>query len=164
MRQGKATDAIKSVIVSIHAPAEGATFSALFPESVDVVSIHAPAEGATFVSTVQRKHYACFNPRTRRGCDERSGVYLMTPKEFQSTHPQRVRQLPDFALRYFDYVSIHAPAEGATCLILKLNQTLSFNPRTRRGCDAPHFRNNILHKVSIHAPAEGATKRALARI
>ena len=123
---------------------------------------------------------ACFNPRTRVGCD------LSYPHQIPTTT-----------------VSIHAPAWGATftsnrgfttcssfnprtrvgCdteVFRTLEAGISFNPRTRVGCDEIHIWSaqctatfqsthprgvrpggvpprGSLQKVSIHAPAWGAT-------
>ncbi len=53
-------------------------------------------------------------------------------------------------------VSIHAPARGAMVTSSPLCQSLSFNSRTREGCD-PNFEKVIsVYAVSIHAPARGA--------
>ena len=80
------------------------------------------------------------------------------------------------------YVSIHAPAWGATgwraalpvsavCFnprtrvgcdprsIGWIPLPASFNPRTRVGCDSRHVRHGRCREVSIHAPAWGATAR-----
>jgi len=78
-------------------------------------------------------------------------------------------------------VSIHAPARGATfCFLYTVTGLISFNPRTREGCDrkvgsAPWLRKRFQSthprgvrpqgarrsrhrkEVSIHAPARGAT-------
>jgi len=101
------------------------------------VSIHAPARGATvghrsgdtyldvFQSThphgVRLRRYSRFwwtisgfNPRTRTGCDNEG----------------------DKGLRSVFAVSIHAPARGATILLMPIATILT---------------------VSIHAPARGAT-------
>ena len=55
---------------------------------------------------------------------------------FQSTHPQGVRL---YAIKIglpVMFVSIHAPAGGATDMAeVTLPVLLCFNPRTRRGCD-----------------------------
>jgi len=99
-----------------------------------------------------------FNPRTREGCDEENALNQQWMK-----------------------VSIHAPARGATKMILMLFvRKWRFNPRTREGCDAipvvasgasscfnPRTREgcdwgilkllDFFFKVSIHAPARGAT-------
>ena len=78
---------------------------------------------------------------------------------FQSTHPHGVRL--DLLNNWYQQqvVSIHAPARGATYPTSFLAPNfLSFNPRTRTGCDMECF--HLLTKknyVSIHAPARGAT-------
>ena len=76
-----------------------------------VVSIHAPARGAT-VPRGHGKTILCFNPRTRTGCDSLADVY-MRRAEFQSTHPHGVRLNHPGQLTILQ-VSIHAPARGAT--------------------------------------------------
>ena len=79
-----------------------------------VVSIHAPARGATHPRGLCDGPPAGFNPRTREGCDSRTG----------HAAPAHSR------------VSIHAPARGATgrgCMAYAC--WAGFNPRTREGCD-----------------------------
>ncbi len=128
---------IDSQIVSIHAPARGATSFTFFAGIRVVVSIHAPARGAT---------------------KARKQDHLR--RKFQSTHPRGVRHIKLPATFINCYVSIHAPARGATvndatgmtfdevfqsthprgvrhnnALSLTYRE-LGFNPRTRAGCDA----------------------------
>ncbi len=149
--------------VSIHAPAWGATYSAIFSIVDSGVSIHAPAWGATQWKKLQGRfptgfnprtrvgcdrtmecrfmHPPCFNPRTRVGCDAPNWTPLNIWVLFQSTHPRGVRppggQRDGRDLR----VSIHAPAWGATILLARKKPlTSGFNPRTRVGCDSPSTR------------------------
>ena len=98
----------------------------------------------------------CFNPRTRMGCD--GHVHPLPPEiVFQSTHPHGVRHFSAPPKKDPLYVSIHAPAWGATWspsreLSPPVFQSThphgvrhpdycnnpcynSFNPRTRMGCD-----------------------------
>ena len=59
----------------------------------------------------------------------------------------------------FTDVSIHAPAKGATLLVLiYFYESQCFNPRSREGSD-PRSLNvpPVAFVVSIHAPAKGAT-------
>jgi len=65
----KKTKYIQVYIVSIHAPARGATRHPyrLYPHFG--VSIHAPARGATGLSITGCVGLIRFNPRTRTGCD-----------------------------------------------------------------------------------------------
>ena len=122
-----------------------------------------------------------FNPRTREGCDSRPPTTISTVSTFQSTHPRRVRRHQPLLLFELFFVSIHAPAKGATnrCMPPK-TLPKSFNPRTREGCDyspngslstnesfqSTHPRRvrqqvvegyHYFRRVSIHAPAKGAT-------
>ena len=101
-------------VVSIHAPAWGATLAPGRGGLVVNVSIHAPAWGATAAAVVWAWRPIGFNPRTRVGCD-----------------------LPDQALAVgHGPVSIHAPAWGATSTVGRCGVSPScFNPRTRVGCD-----------------------------
>ena len=122
-------------VISIHAPARGATDIEVKISEVKNISIHAPARGATvrlrlrassraFQSTHPRG--VRLDPCTREALD---GV-------FQSTHPRGVRPRRDGAGDAGREISIHAPARGAT-------------PATPM-FSAPAW-------ISIHAPARGAT-------
>ena len=78
------------------------------------VSIHAPAWGATGYNYQAILEKRGFNPRTRMGCDSTLGkcasLYV-----FQSTHPHGVRPtMPSVSTFDGSFVSIHAPAWGAT--------------------------------------------------
>ena len=122
--------------VSIHAPAWGATRHPVKDPVGIRVSIHAPAWGAT-----AGRHIG--------------GVHEV---KFQSTHPRGVRPLCFPVTGCTEDVSIHAPAWGATSVhacvrrryrvsihapawgatwrpVRQLPQPVSFNPRTRVGCD-----------------------------
>ena len=80
------------LVVSIHAPAWGATRVDPAQGLLDLVSIHAPAWGATRRLTVPK----------------------LTDKQFQSTHPRGVRPAAQRWAAGMEAVSIHAPAWGAT--------------------------------------------------
>ena len=56
-------------IISIHAPARGATMRELDYDIRDIISIHAPARGATRRSARSVLHPRYFNPRSRKGSD-----------------------------------------------------------------------------------------------
>ena len=101
--------------VSIHAPVWGATNLRFLTANPRTVSIHAPVWGATLKT--QQDHL---------------GI------GFQSTHPCGVRPYTYLAIRK-SAVSIHAPVWGATGRTNRLNETCSFNPRTRVGCDTLNF-------------------------
>ena len=100
-------------IISIHAPAWGATGILRKCLSNLSISIHAPAWGATFVLNICHRILDHFNPRTRVGCDASGSrcaadAYDFNPRTrvgcdsedygegggdqgFQSTHPRGVR-------------------------------------------------------------------------
>jgi len=98
---------------------------------------------------------------------------------FQSTRPRGARPAVEFE-GGVTYVSIHAPAGGATYDSARANKKDSFNPRARGGRDQSSFpvlkpvlfqstrprgarrsQHVALNskQVSIHAPAGGATQR-----
>ena len=128
---------IRGRVVSIHAPAWGATreqpltmtktngFQSTHPRGVrhgrihtiraaSDVSIHAPAWGATWASRYQ----------------------ALSASVFQSTHPRGVRPTLTIEGTRRLLVSIHAPAWGATATrICRTPGRSGFNPRTRVGCD-----------------------------
>ena len=56
-------------MISIHAPAKGATKQVWDNFCTWVISIHAPAKGATIKQQQTRKKMRDFNPRSREGSD-----------------------------------------------------------------------------------------------
>ena len=78
-------------MVSIHAPAGGATFA---PRDISItfdVSIHAPAGGATWIKFNDISQVAGFNPRARGGRDQTIKKKKEIKKMFQSTRPRGAR-------------------------------------------------------------------------
>ena len=57
------------LVVSIHAPARGATYPGATSGERSEVSIHAPARGATDAPTPVTSTRTGFNPRAREGRD-----------------------------------------------------------------------------------------------
>ena len=57
-------------VISIHAPAKGATIQELLDDDLITISIHAPAKGATLNLFQQESDEFNFNPRSREGSDE----------------------------------------------------------------------------------------------
>ena len=127
-----------------------------------MVSIHAPARGATWLSHPVRGFSRCFNPRSREGSDRfpdgtvhgwrcfnprsREGSDPFShysdacPGMFQSTLPRGERHHLRCSDCFLSYVSIHAPARGATIREQYASANgLSFNPRSREGSDNRDF-------------------------
>jgi len=122
-------------MVSIHAPARGATHAASCRCPWVHVSIHAPARGATRKSPPRCPAGLRFNPRTREGCD--ITVPCGTLDKSTCFNP-RTREGCDPATlspgHCCPYVSIHAPARGATWLIgVKITLRLKFQSTHPRG-------------------------------
>ena len=123
------------VLVSIHAPAWGATTHPRRHPHGARVSIHAPAWGAT---AWMRMHV----------------VLVM----FQSTRPRGARPARRAVPVEHAHVSIHAPAWGATqdAQVRRLHPVVSIHAPAwgaTQVAGEPHLRR----RVSIHAPAWGAT-------
>ena len=104
--------------ISIHAPAKGATCG-LYDIFVKCnISIHAPAKGATITGGMRDGECNDFNPRSRKGSDPCVTVLSLS-----------------------SIISIHAPAKGATSNV---------------------DYGKLAEGISIHAPAKGATKETKA--
>ena len=81
-------------IISIHAPAKGATESLVRVVGRNTISIHAPAKGATSpirCDFVPNRH---FNPRSREGSDQAHGSLIQTacnfnPRSREGSDPAR---------------------------------------------------------------------------
>ena len=167
--------------ISIHAPARGATpltspsciasanFNPRSREGSDstlhisryrhTISIHAPARGATLQSWHSYRSLRNFNPRSREGSDELNAYERIRYLRFQSTLPRGERRTVTIADRDGNKISIHAPARGATSMLLFPKfRFLDFNPRSREGSDYEGDAGaDIVFYISIHAPARGAT-------
>ncbi len=122
-----------------------------------MVSIHAPARGATGKLLICIVQIMRFNPRTREGCDLRK-----TKLRFNSSvsihAPARGATKDMGNKRGKGRVSIHAPARGAT---MHSDQNASNHQVSihapARGATFPDKTIRNKKPVSIHAPARGAT-------
>ena len=154
----------------------------------DLVSIHAPAWGATSAVAGHTASSRCFNPRTRVGCDVPMEEALEVARKvsihapawgatslssfdgcairFQSTHPRGVRLHCSEPSCRFQVVSIHAPAWGATRGLPACGDPHGcFNPRTRVGCDIAFIMGLALinkfqstHPRGVRRPKPGCGK------
>ena len=145
------------MVISIHAPAKGATRQLVAYHHDWKISIHAPAKGATCGVPSRTQHNTISIHAPAKGATIR-------------------QQVDHHALK----ISIHAPAKGATDFttreiilfrhfnprsregsdrtsIIKFIIIFYFNPRSREGSDACGFEIIAGGIISIHAPAKGAT-------
>ena len=169
------------LLVSIHAPARGATTGMKFV--LDGLQFQSTRPQGARLNHAGRCFLGgdCFNPRARKGRD------LAVRGERNQLHPVSIHA-PARGATIFDLssdqaalVSIHAPARGATRWYTKAPARRdSFNPRARKGRDdwmvsdvAAWFQFQstrpqgarprgdaeirVAVDVSIHAPARGAT-------
>ncbi len=144
------------------------------------VSIHAPARGATRRAGGRNGGGRGFNPRPRARGDRRGPADPGRASRF-NPRPRARGDLREEVPLLLEFVSIHAPARGATlsCATnrasLKFQSTPpregrrvyqartrmfgGFNPRPRARGDEAFVECAQAHFVSIHAPARGATRR-----
>ena len=154
----------RTCIVSIHAPARGATGLACPASPCEQVSIHAPARGATITPARVRALLGTFQstpPRAGRLSGHAHGRVVARV----SIHaPARGATYVARAMCDAIVVSIHAPARGATSARRPVHAwPLCFNPRPRAGGDDWSDGEAERIMVSIHAPARGATRPSVAR-
>ena len=79
-----------------------------------LISIHAPAWGATWATPPCSQASTNFNPRSRMGSDPTSPAVAEIFGKFQSTLPHGERPASASAAMMIMMISIHAPAWGAT--------------------------------------------------
>ena len=127
-------------IISIHAPARGATRHNVLHPSWHMISIHAPARGATSHFERMNLSGSISIHAPARGATYAVSFLSALLKRFQSTLPRGERHEQDRFTIPCTIISIHAPARGATY------------KRFRQGGDK---------NISIHAPARGATCKSL---
>ena len=151
------------------------------------VSIHAPAWGATVTPPAVLTAVTTFQSTRPRGARLGQTVRMPLGGSFQSTRPRGARQPGMWQPCAPTWVSIHAPAWGATeCHRGIQGLSVCFNPRARVGRDAITYARGFIDylfqstrprgarrgnpdrtggpdSVSIHAPAWGATRPARRR-
>ena len=173
--------AFSTEVVSIHAPAKGATARQAAMRARHDSFDPRPREGGDRLTTPCAAPWRRFDPRPREGGDDR-GIALSGARGDVSIHaPAKGATVALRSTRHLARVSIHAPAKGATvaeCESIAVDDVSihapakgatadglqprageqRFDPRPREGGDARRFRGLIWGLwVSIHAPAKGAT-------
>ena len=92
-------------------------------------------EGSDILQRLTQPNIKDFNPRSREGSDIPRVNVLHFARDFNP----RSREGSDGRVHYmgvFDYISIHAPARGATSSIdCNGVSSSNFNPRSREGSD-----------------------------
>ena len=186
---------------------KGRDLAACVFQSSSVVSIHAPARGATCITGMQRIG-GCFNSRARKGRDDitsradtQGGFQFTRPqgarrtleaiiganragfnsrarkgrdcglippadihRRFQFTRPQGARHLDDFFTASNSLLFQFTRPQGARRRLWYLAYYhYGFNSRARKGRDKQPRKREAKTDVSIHAPARGATVQLYAR-
>ena len=122
-------------LISIHAPARGATCCWIRKCPSHTISIHAPARGATHVHLLFIPDQPYFNPRSREGSD----FFFCLKRYILFNFNPRSREGSDFCIQcsfILLLISIHAPARGATSVrCFETFCKFYFNPRSREGSD-----------------------------
>ncbi len=166
-------------VVSIHAPARGATCCRRLLNRCLMFQFTRP-RGARRWRVCYAPPYGSFNSRAREGRDqvEHLGVLgvdvsIHAPARgatvdrisipviaHVSIHaPARGATRPDGRQHRHSDVSIHAPARGATSAGgIAHSRAPRFNSRAREGRDRGMASSARRGRVSIHAPARGATR------
>ena len=128
-----------------------------------IISIHAPAKGATRPLTRPSSSARYFNPRSRKGSDPFGfgvsfiiHISIHAPVKGATIH--KITFCADHA--YFNPRS----REGSdSCWAADRLSHCHFNPRSREGSDlAADIRADLL-SISIHAPVKGATRTPVRR-
>ena len=147
------------LLISIHAPARGATNLHSQSNNAVFISIHAPARGATGYNRCDLYPASDFNPRSREGSDD----FILSMADllylFQSTLPRGERLPLAFPCQRLTRFQSTLP-RGERRYILQdfLFPLLYFNPRSREGSDTNTTDDgDKTNFISIHAPARGAT-------
>ena len=106
--------------ISIHAPAWGATDYSMVIQEMESISIHAPAWGATLYKLVEFVEFFQFQSTHPRGVRPLCVSSIRFWGGFQSTHPRGVRPGGTTGILNSIKISIHAPAWGATAKMHKI--------------------------------------------
>ena len=128
-------DAFIVQIISIHAPAKGATYFDYLKVSVRIFQSTLPRRERRASYETRTSGRCYFNPRSREGSDSSANSIINRQTLFQSTLPRRERHpapLPSHPLQHFNPRS----REGSDGLLLHSARTeQDFNPLSREGSD-----------------------------
>ena len=146
------------ISVSIRAPARGATSGHLVSRRPNPLRFNPrPRTGSDGLPRPETRFWECFNPRPRTGSDRwcssaSCGCPCFNPR------PRTGSDLAATGFLVEDYVSIRAPARGATVAPRRRSQPRKVSIRApARGATVFGFLVGACVVVSIRAPARGAT-------
>ena len=123
-----------------------------------MVSIHAPARGAT-PSSRRRRGSSRFNSRAREGRDAFAFAWSAMASRFQFTRPRGARRSRPWRAPPSPPCFNSRAREGRDSPRRPRRETGGrFNSRAREGRDPFRLRPRVHERVSIHAPARGATR------
>ena len=145
--------------------ARGATSQVPIYEQQLVISIHAPARGATWPLPLCCSVTPYFNSRPCERGDFHPPSDNPKIVKFQFTPLREGRRKVAGTTTLTWEISIHAPARGATVdvVVLGLRVEISIHAPARGATMLPGV-ISIAVAISIHAPARGATPRRLRRL
>ena len=167
------------MIVSIHAPARGATRTATNRVALSIGFQFTRPRGARLAVVRQANADSCFNSRAREGRDWRRACWISV-LPFQFTRPRGARLDWHPLLTAMDWFQFTRPRGARRKFWIIPDGFKRFNSRAREGRDlhipfgspprrfqftrprgARQFLGPMLERasVSIHAPARGATGR-----
>ena len=165
-------------VLSIHAPARGATWCDASFWASQWLSIHAPARGATRGHCETSDPGISFNPRAREGRDlfrrefhGQMGLSIHAPARgatapgqlyeisypFQSTRPRGARLVLSLVIIGIVGFQSTRPRGARLSSRRRRRHLPPFNPRAREGRDDRINKEKPQTMLSIHAPARGAT-------
>ena len=131
---------VKAFIISIHAPARGATRDDKNDSGDTSISIHAPARGATVTSTPAKKSSSDFNPRSREGSDCNFFLWQQQDVLFQSTLPRGERLALTIKYTLQTIFQSTLPRGERHLYSMAIPMICDFNPRSREGSDMGKFK------------------------
>ena len=126
-------------------------------EGATIISIHAPARGATYYDKKSKSKHRNFNPRSRKGSDLPPNSINFCWRYF-NPRSRKGSDTANIGKRNKNKISIHAPARGATGIHWRVpgRRVISIHAPARGATEAGAFLNGA-SGISIHAPARGAT-------
>ena len=115
----------------------GSDFIIAVDDLDSIISIHAPAEGATLMYFSPHLSEYYFNPRSRGGSDLPGSVSLLPPVMISIHAPAEGATVHSGSVRkgLFKFQSTLPRRERLLCNPLRRFRSLNFNPRSRGGSD-----------------------------